>query len=76
MFFFRDTAGGTVFVLVPHHSVWGGTPYVSSAPTQGHPSPGRSASSSLCFGERACGGAVSSESDIRVPEAKRGRVPL
>ncbi len=52
MFFFRDTAGGTVFVLVPHHSVWGGTPHISSAPTQGHPSPGRSALSSLRIGER------------------------
>ena len=45
---------GAVFVLILHHSVWGGTPYVSSAPTQGHPSPGRSALSSLRIGERPC----------------------
>ena len=43
-----------MFVLILHHSVWGGTPYVSSAPTQGHPSPGRSALSSLRIGERPC----------------------
>ena len=30
----------------------GGAPHISSAPTQGHPSPGRSASSSLRIGER------------------------
>ena len=85
-----------MFVLILHHIVWGGTPHISSAPTQGHPSPGRSASSLLRGGERPCdtlkahpentarhlgepsmcGGAVSSERDIRVPEAKRGRVPL
>ena len=47
-----DTAGGAVFVLILHHSVWGGTPHISSAPTQGHPSPGRSALSSLRIGER------------------------
>ena len=43
-----------MFVLILHHSVWGGTLYVSSAPTQGHPSPGRSALSSLRIGERPC----------------------
>ena len=32
-----------MFVLILHHIVWGGTPHISSAPTQGHPSPGRSA---------------------------------
>ena len=32
----------------------GGAPHISSAPTQGHPSPGRSASSSLRIGERPC----------------------
>ena len=46
--------GGAVFVLILHHSVWGGTPHISSAPTQGHPSPGRSALSSLRIGERPC----------------------
>ena len=30
----------------------GGAPHISSAPTQGHPSPGRSALSSLRIGER------------------------
>ena len=45
---------GAVFVLILHHSVWGGTPYVSSAPTQGHPSPGRSTLSVLRCGERPC----------------------
>ena len=43
-----------MFVLILHHSVWGGTPYVSSAPTQGHPSPGRSTLSVLRCGERPC----------------------
>ena len=32
----------------------GGAPHISSAPTQGHPSPGRSASSLLRCGERPC----------------------
>ena len=32
----------------------GGAPHISSAPTQGHPSPGRSAISSLRCGERPC----------------------
>ena len=43
-----------MFVLILHHSVWGGTPHISSAPTQGHPSPGRSALSLLRCGERPC----------------------
>ena len=81
-----------------------GALHVSSAPTQGHPSPGRSALSLLRCGERPCdtlralpenvaaprgsrwarlyatwrvrGGFGGLRSDIRVPEAKRGRVPL
>jgi len=51
----------SVFVLVPTGAGWVGTSlfprlrgalHVSSAPTQGHPSPGRSALSSLRIGER------------------------
>ncbi len=38
----------------PRPAGWDGTPHVSSAPTQGHPSPGRSALSSLRIGERPC----------------------
>ena len=103
----------TVFALVPTGAGWVGISrlprlrgalHVSSAPTQGHPSPGRSASSLLRCGERPCdtlralpenvaaprgsrwarlyaiwrvrGGFGGLRSDIRVPEAKRGRVPL
>ena len=103
----------TVFALVPTGVGWVGTSrlprlrgalHVSSAPTQGHPSPGRSALSLLRCGERPCdtlralpenvaaprdsrwarlyaiwwvrGGFGDLRSDIRVPEAKRGRVPL
>ena len=92
-----------MFVLVPAGVGWVGTSrllrlrgalHVSSAPTQGHPSPGRSALSLLRGGERPCdtlralpenvaapvrrvrGGFGGLRSDIRVPEAKRGRVPL
>ena len=38
----------------PRLAGWDGTPHVSSAPTQGHPSPGRSALSLLRCGERPC----------------------
>jgi len=53
----------SVFVLAPAGVGWVGTSrlprlrgalHVSSAPTQGHPSPGRSALSLLRCGERPC----------------------
>ena len=92
-----------MFVLVPAGVGWVGTSrllrlrgalHVSSAPTQGHPSPGRSAPPCFAAEERPCdtlralpenvaapvrrvrGGFGGLRSDIRVPEAKRGRVPL
>ena len=63
--------GKAVIVLVPHHSVWGGTPHVSSAPTQGHPSPGRSAFSLLRCGERPCDTLRALPENVAAPRGSR-----